>query len=134
MKSISALQKKANSAVKGAWVALGIPFDIPMIDEKVEGIIDVEALIMITMLLMEQDRTATDLPAWFSRFSSLINHQKLKTMFNIMPGQHRSAIVEKLNQSPFHGAPKSIRNIFGLEAATAAVSKTVQRMWPKPRS
>ena len=96
MKSIATLQKKANPAVKGAWVALGIPFDVPMTDEKVEGIIDVEALIMTTMLLMEQDRIATDLPAWFSRFSSLINHQKLKTMFNIMPGQHRSAIVEKL--------------------------------------
>ena len=126
MKSIATLQKKASSVVKGLWVALGIPFDVPTIDEKVEGIIDVEALIVTTMLLMEQDRTATDLPAWLSRFSSLINHQKLKTMFNTMPGQHRSVILEKLNQSPFRSAPKSIRIIFGLESASEAVSKTVQ--------
>jgi hypothetical protein len=126
MKSITALQKKANPAVKGAWVALGIPFDAPMIDEKVEGIIDVEALIMTTLLLMGQDRMATDLPAWLSRFSGLVNHQKLKTMFKTMPGQQRSGILGKLNSSPFRGAPKSIRNIFSLEPASEAVSEIVQ--------
>ena len=126
MKSIATLQRKASPAVKGAWVALGIPFDVPMTDEKVEGIIDIEALIMTTLLLMEQDRMATDLPAWLSRFSGLVNHQKLKTMFNTMPGRHRSVILEKLSQSPFRGAPKAIRSILSLELASESVSKTVQ--------
>jgi hypothetical protein len=107
-------------------VTLGIPFDVPMTNEKVEGIIDVEALITITLLLMEQDRIATDLPAWLSRYSDLVNHQKLKTMFNTMPGQHRSRILKKVNQPLFRGAPKAIRNIFSLEPASEAVSKTVQ--------
>ena len=40
MKSIAAFQRKASAAVKGAWVALGIPFDVSTIDEKIEGIID----------------------------------------------------------------------------------------------
>jgi hypothetical protein len=126
MKSTTTLQKKASPAVKEAWVALGIPFDVPVIDEKVQGIIDVEAVIMTTLLLMEQDRMATDLPAWLSRFSGLVNHQKLKTMFNTMPSHHRSAILEKLSQPPFRPAPKSIRDIFNLESASEAVSKTVQ--------
>jgi len=126
MKSITTLQRKASPSVKGAWVALGIPFDVPMTDERLEGIIDVEALIMTTLLLMEQDRTATDLPAWLNRFSGLVNHQKLKTMFNTMPRQHRSTIVEKVSQSPFRGAPKSIRDIFNLKPASEAVTKTVQ--------
>jgi hypothetical protein len=126
MKSIATFQKKASPAVKGAWVALGIPFDVSKIDEKVEGIIDVEALIMSTLLLMEQDRIATDLPAWLRRFSRLINHQKLKTMFNTMPAQPRSVILEKLSQSPFRSAPKSIRNMFSLEPASDSVSKAVQ--------
>jgi hypothetical protein len=126
MKSITPLQKRASVAVKGAWVALGIPFDVPMTNEKVEGIIDVEALIMTTLLVMEQDRIATDLPAWLSRYSDLVNHQKLKTMFNTMPGQHRSVILEKVSQSPFRAAPKSIRDIFSLKPASEAISKTVQ--------
>ena len=126
MKSITALQKKASPAVKGAWVALGIPFDLPMIDEKAEGIIDVEALIMTTLLLMEQDRMTTDLPAWLSRFSGLVNHQKLKTMFNKMPAQHRSEILEKVSQSPFGSAPQSIKDIFSVTPTSEAVSKTVQ--------
>jgi len=134
MKSIRALQKKASRAVKGAWVALGIPFDVPMIDEKVEGIIDIEALIMTSLLLMEQDRMATDLPAWLRRFSSLINHQKLKTMFNLVPSQNRSVILDKVNQSPFRAATRSILAVFGLEPASEAVFKTVQMRMGKLNS
>ena len=126
MKSITALQKKANPAVKGAWAALGIPFDVPMIDEKAEGIIDVEALIMTTLLVMEKDRMVTDLPAWLGRFSSLVNHQKLKTMFKTMPRQHRSVILETLNQSPFHGASKSVRKVFDMGQSSEAVSEIIQ--------
>ena len=126
MKSIATLQKKASPAVRGAWVTLGIPFDVSSIDEKVEGVIDIEALIMTTLLLMEHDRMVTDVPAWLSRFSSLINHQKLKTMFKTMPRQHRAVILENLNQSPFRGAPKSIRNVFDMGPASKAVSEIIQ--------
>jgi hypothetical protein len=126
MKSKASLKKRANRALKEAWVALGIPFDVPMIDEKVEGIIDVEALIMTTLLLVEQDRMATDLPAWLGRFSSLINHQKLKTMFKTTPPRHRSMILENLKSSPLRAAPKSVRTIFNLEPPPDSVMKTVQ--------
>jgi len=126
MKSVTALQKKANPAVKGAWVTLGIPFDVPMIDEKAEGIIDVEALIMTTLLVMEKDRMVTDLPAWLGRFSSLVNHQKLKTMFNMIPSRHQSVILENLNQTPLAAASKSFRSILNLELPSDAVMKTVQ--------
>jgi len=126
MKSITALQKKANPAVKGAWAALGIPFDVPMIDEKAEGIIDVEALIMTTLLVMEKDRMVTDVPAWLGRFSTVINHQKLKTMFKRMPRQHRWVILETLNQSPFHGASKSVRKVFDMGQSSDSVSGIIQ--------
>jgi len=126
MKSNTPLKKRANPAVKGAWVALGIPFDVPMVDEKVEGIIDVEALIMTTLLVMEQDRMVTDLPAWLGHFSSLINHQKLKTMFNMTPSRHQSVILENLNQTPLTAASKSFRSVFNLKLPPDAVMKTVQ--------
>jgi hypothetical protein len=126
MKSIASLKRKASPAIKGAWATLGIPFDVSIIDEKVEGIIDVEALIMTTLLLMEQDRMVTDLPAWLGRFSSLINHQKLKTMFNTTPRRQQSVILENLNQTPLAAAPKSVRTIFNLEPPSDAVTKTVQ--------
>ena len=126
MKSIASLQKKANATIKGAWVTLGLPFGLPMIDEKDEGIIDVEALIMTTLLMMEQGRIVTDLPAWLSRFSSLINNQKLKTIFRTLPQEHRTVILEKLSQATFHGAPKSFKNIFNLiEPSTDFISETI---------
>ena len=126
MKSMETLQEKTSPVIKGAWVTLGVPLALPGIDEKVDGIIDIEALIMTTLLMMEQDRMVTDLPAWLSRFSSLINHQKLKSMFKSMPRQQSSVIVENLGQIPLRGAPKSIRNIFNLESASEAVSETIQ--------
>jgi hypothetical protein len=126
MKSISHLKKKASPAVRGAWVTLGIPFDVSPIDEKVEGVIDIEALIMTTLLLMEHDRMVTDVPAWLGRFSTVINHQKLKTMFKTMPRQHRSVILEILNQSPFHGASKSVRKVFDMGQSSEGVSEIIQ--------
>ena len=114
MKSISHLKKKASPVVRGAWVALGIPFDVSPIDEKVEGVIDIEALIMTTLLLMEHDRMSTDVPAWLGRFSTLINHQKLKTMFRAIPRQHLPVILENLKDSPFLGAPNSVRKVFDM--------------------
>jgi hypothetical protein len=126
MKSKASLKKTANRSLKGAWAALGIPFDVSAIDEKEDGIIDVEALIMTTLLMMEQDRMATDLPAWLGRFSSLINHQKLKNMFKTTPSRHRSLIMENLKASPFRAAPNSVRTIFNLEPPSDSVTKAVQ--------
>ena len=112
--------------IKGAWVTLGIPFDLPMVREKNEGIIDVEALIMTTLLMMEHDRTLTDLPAWINRFSSLINHQKLKTMFKTMSEEKRSVVLENLNQDLFCSVPKSFKSVFSLkEPSTSTISETI---------
>jgi hypothetical protein len=126
MKSIASMQEKTRALIKSAWVTLGMPFDLPAIDEKVEGIIDIEGLIMATLLLMEEDRMVTDLPAWLDRFSSLINHQKLKTMVNAISQEHRTLILDNVKKAPFGSAPKSIRNIFNLkEPESKAVSETV---------
>jgi hypothetical protein len=127
MKSIESIQEKARELIKGAWVTLGMPFDLPVIDEKEEGIIDVEGLIMATLLMMEEDRMVTDLPAWLKRFSSLINHQKLKTMVKALSQEHRTLILDNVNKALFGSAPKSIRNIFNLtEPDSEAVSETIR--------
>jgi len=126
MKSIAGFQKKTNELLKRAWVALGIPFDLPVINEKVEGIIDAEALIMGTLLMMTQDRIVTDMPAWLNRFSGLINHQKLKTMAKTISRDHRTDILENLDKTVFSGAPKGFRAIFNLKKPlTNSVSKTM---------
>lgn len=105
---------------------LGIPFDNPSIDEKIEGIIDVEALILASLLLVGQDRLVTDLPAWTNRFSTLINHQKLKTMWKMMPGPQREIILESIKQPAFQAVPKPIRQIFSLKQPTEKTIQIVQ--------
>ena len=114
MKSFKTITNRANLILHRAWVNLGLPFDAPEINEKKEGIIDVEALMLCTMLLMEQDRIVTDLPAWIARFKDLINHQKLKSMLMSSAEKYRKAIGAKIKQDPFLTAPHSFKSIFGL--------------------
>ena len=127
MISLKKLEHEANRLVEGEWVTLGMPFDFPMIEEKAEGIIDVEALVTATMLVMGEDRLVTDLPAWFNRFSNLINFQKLKTIFRGLSGEHRRRILAKLNHPHFYCTPRVFRNVFDLRAQEAgSIDETVR--------
>ena len=127
MTSITTLKQETNGLAEGAWVTLGMPFDLPMIDEKAEGIIDVEALIIATLLVMGKDRLVTDLPAWVNRFSHLINFQKLKTIFKGLPETHRKLILDNMNQTHFFNTPKAFSNIFCLSSREAgSLDETVR--------
>ena len=122
-----AIENKASQIIRRAWVNMGIPFDAPMVNEKKEGIVDVEALLITTFLLMGQDRILTDLPAWIIRFKDLINHQKLKTMLKGSPEKYKNAVVEKLNQGPFGTTPESFKKIFGLrQIPTGGIRETIE--------
>ncbi|MBN1831249.1 MAG: hypothetical protein JW896_03985 [Deltaproteobacteria bacterium] len=116
--SITELKQEINRLAEEAWVALGMPFDFPEIEEKDEGIIDVEALIIATLLVMRKDRLVTDLPAWINRFSNLINFQKLKTIFRGLSKDYKRLILTSLENVHFHDTPKMFRNVFDLRALT----------------
>lgn len=127
MNSSKAIKNKANRMVRRAWVSMGMPFDAQMVNEKKEGIIDVEALLLLTVLVMGQDRILTDLPAWIIRFKDIINHQKLKTLFRDSPEKYKKAIIQKLNQAPFGVTPTSFKKIFDLEEIpTGEISETIE--------
>jgi hypothetical protein len=119
MTSIRPLKHEANRLVEGEWATLGMPFNLPMIKEKSEGIIDVEALIVATLLVMEQDRLVTDLPAWINRFSSLINFQKLKTIFKGLSDDFRGLVLADLNNVHFAKTPRAFRDVFDLQVKEA---------------
>ena len=113
----------SNLLLRRAWAAMGLPFDVKMIDERIEGILDVEAILMATFLTMGRDRSATDVPAWIIRFSDLINHQKLKGLWANLPPKHRKRVLTTL--ALFPEMPKTFRNIFALSTSG---SKTTIRL------
>ena len=122
------IKDRARFMIRNAWVTMGIPFDVPMVNEKREGIIDVEALFMATFLFMEQDRMVTDLPAWIIRFKDIINHQKLKSMSKSCPEKHKRTIFKNLNYDPFGATPKSFKRVFGLKSIPTKESvQTIER-------
>jgi len=107
---------------------MGILFDVPMVNEKREGIIDVEALFIATFLFMQQDRMVTDLPAWIIRFRDIINHQKLKSMFRSCPEKHKRTIFKNLNHDPFGAIPESFKRVFGLKnLPSREIIQTIER-------
>jgi hypothetical protein len=127
MNSSEPIRNKANRMMRRAWVCMGMPFDAEMVNEKKEGIIDIEALLITTFLLMGQDRIVTDLPAWIIRFKDIINHQKLKTMLKGSPEKYRKAVVQKLNQDFFGATSSSFKKIFGVQRApTREISETIE--------
>jgi len=122
------VKNRARFMIRCAWVTMGIPFDVPIVNEKREGIIDVEALFMATFLFMEQDRMVTDLPAWIIRFKGIINHQKLKSMFKSCPEKHKRTIFKNLNHDLFGATPESFKRIFGLKNIPTKESvQTIER-------
>jgi len=129
------MENKANQMLRRAWVNMGLPFAVPMVDEKREGIIDVEALLILTILLMKQDRIVTDLPAWIIRFKDLINHQKLKTMVKASPEKYQKTIIENLNQDPFAATPDAFKRIFNLQKVlTNRITETIEMRTSKLNS
>jgi len=110
------IKDRAHFMLRSAWVTMGIPFDVPIVNEKKEGVIDLEALFMATFLFMERDRIVTDLPAWIICFKEIINHQKLKSMFKACPEKHKRKILENLNHDPFGVTPGSFKRVFGLKS------------------
>ena len=127
MISVEKLKQETKNLVEGAWVTLGMPFDLTMIEERNEGIIDVEALSMATLLVMGKDRLVTDLPAWVSQFSKLINFQKLKTIFRGLSEEHGRLILANHDQNNFNSTPRAFRNVFNLRTREAgSVDETVR--------
>jgi len=127
MTSIAKLKEETNKVVKSAWVSLGMPLDSQIIEEKTDGIVDVEALIIATLLVMDEDRLATDLPAWLNRFSSLINFQKLKTIYRGLSKNYSALVLTRLNQGYFAATPKAFRNVFAFKIdAVGALDKIVE--------
>jgi len=129
------IKNRACFMIRCAWVTMGIPFDVPMVNEKREGIIDLEAMLMATFLFMEQDRIVTDLPAWIIRFKDIINHQKLKSIFNSCPKKHKRTIIENLNQAPFGTTQESFKRVFGLKnIPSKEIIQTIERRSSKLNS
>jgi len=129
------VKNRARFMIRCAWVTMGIPFDVPIVNEKREGIIDVEALFMATFLFMEQDRMVTDLPAWIIRFKDIINHQKLKSMFKSCPEKHKRTIFKNLNHDPFGATPESFIRVFGLKnLPSKEIIQTIERRSSKLNS
>ena len=97
-----------------------MPFAGPPIQEKRHGIIDVEALIVVTLLHGPEARFETDVPAWLRTFEGLVNHQKLKSMIRRMPLKHREALQTHVcRTTAFRGAPKAVHQALGIETSGA---------------
>lgn len=115
--------------LEGAWSTLGLPLAVRPHEEKKEGIIDVEALIAVSLLRGPAGRLETDVPAWLRTFGVLVNHQKLKAMVRQLPETHRESLQIQARRSAFfQGAPKAVSRALGIVSggSSEAVETTLK--------
>lgn len=135
MKSFENYEDKVVDLLLRAWVTLGLPFDCSAVREKDEGVIDVEALVVTSLIVLRRDRMVTDLPAWLIGFSGVLNHQKLKSMLKATREVYRKRILRNVEGSHFLAAPTSFKRLFRLDAdAPHKMTETVQRRIEKLNS
>jgi len=122
MKSFKSMERALEKELGGAWVSLGLPFSASPAQESEVGLIDPEATILLTIMFSRHARVMTDLPAWISRFSDLINHWKIKSLLSLLTTDQRDAVIGKMRNSHFEACPSAFKRAVGLTGKPSKVT------------
>jgi hypothetical protein len=114
MKSFRSIAKLLEKELHSAWNSLGLSFSSPPVRESKLGLIDPEATILLTVLFSKHNRIMTDVPAWISRFSDLINHGKIKSLLSVLTTEQKEAAIDTMRDSHFEACPIAFKRAVGL--------------------
>jgi hypothetical protein len=116
----SAVIAGASPLLGRAWATLGLPLAVKPIDERSDGLVDPEALLLATLALPEAVRTSLelDIAAWAARFEHLIGRARLGFLWSRLPDHRRAAVTASAGAGPLRCLPAAL-----LEAIGAAESR-----------
>ena len=123
MKSFRSMAKVLEKELHSAWNSLGLPFSTPPVQESKVGLIDPEATILLTVLFSKHSRIMTDVPAWISRFSDLINHWKIKSLLSVLTAEQKDAAIDIMRDSHFEACPNTFKRAVGLTGKPPEVTR-----------
>jgi hypothetical protein len=111
--------------IQQAWRTLGLPLRGDVLFEREHGVIDPEALLIITLVAAPDVRYAADIAAWLLARADWVNQQKLKSLYVALPPQYREAVNAHVLASPFTAVPVLTR-LTGSKPADAALVAQVR--------
>ena len=114
MKSFKSIEKALEEELHISMGAMGVPFSVPAMQESKVGLIDPETTILLTLMLPKHSRVMTDVPAWISRFSDLVNHSKIKSLLCLLNTEQRNALIDTMRKSHFEACPDAFKRAVGL--------------------
>lgn len=104
------LQDAIRRQLIAAWRSFGLPLASQPIVEREMGLVDPEALLVLTLLYVEDGRLLSDVQAWVAANSDLLLRQKLASLQRVLGTKERKHTEEKLATSgmvaPLEGASR----------------------------
>ena len=61
------------------WATLGLPLGVSRVEERKEGLVDPEALTVLSLLFCQDPRLLADVAVWLSVNNDLLLHQRSTT-------------------------------------------------------
>ena len=114
MKSFKSIEKALEGELCSAMGALGLPFSVPAMQESEVGLIDPETTVLLALMFSKHSRVVTDVPAWISRFSGLINHSKIRSLLSLLRTEQKKALIDTIRGGHFEACPDAFKRAVGL--------------------
>lgn len=124
MSSSKTAERVLAEQIRRAWATLGLPLAGPLIDERSSGIIDPEALTLLTLDCIPEGRHAVDVAAWLVAHADLVNHQKLKALYRSLPLPHQRTVAAAIERGPYQG----VSALAGLAGTSNPVRDDVRKV------
>jgi hypothetical protein len=112
----SAVIASARPLLRRAWATLGLPLAVKPIDERNDGLVDPEALLMATLILPEGDCASLglDVAAWAIGFEHLIGRTRLGVLWSRLPEHRRAVATASAGAGPLRCLPVALLEVIGV--------------------
>jgi hypothetical protein len=94
-----ALPTNASLAVEESlarcWATLGVPLGLPRLEERKDGLIDPEALTVLSLLFCRDSRLLSDVAVWLAVNNDILIHQKIGHLARQLDGSRREELAKR---------------------------------------
>lgn len=107
------LRSHVEEVLTRAWATFGLPLSMDFVDERREGILDPEAVLLSTILYLDEPRVLADVAVWAVAHEDLIIHQKVGALRRRVEASHAVALQRALGTPELRRLPTKMRAALG---------------------
>jgi hypothetical protein len=95
------------------WATLGLPLGVEPVDERKDGVIDLEALVVLTLSVQEDVRLWADVVVWLTLNSDLLLQQKLRLLASLLDETRSGALARSTHSPMLARLPTAVSRALG---------------------